>query len=188
MEISSQPLTFNFSHFEFLTLHTGQHDKFMAACETEDDIGVVLRLHLMLEKDLEAWCICASQNNNIFRGFGENLNLDFSAKNQLAFNFGLSESLNKLIKRFNKIRNVRAHQIDSFALTDPEIESLTSLASQHYPDNLLAVNEFQIQIRGGEPLSFTDKGTPNRLKLVMLYSVLKMRMCDEALRMIGRKL
>ncbi|MBP2167021.1 hypothetical protein J2125_000213 [Erwinia toletana] len=188
MENHDESMQVNFSHFEFLTMHTGQYSNFLAACQTEDDIGAVLRLHLLLEKDLEVWCACSSENGKIFAGFGENLSLEFSAKNQLAYNFDLSEDLYKVIKRFNKIRNVRAHQVDNFAITDAEIDSLTSLIGVNYPSNLLAISDFGVQVNGGEHQLFTSKGTPNRLKLIMIYSMLKMRMCDEALRKIGRRM
>lgn len=188
MQNIEESMNVNFSHYEFLTMHTGQYQNFISACETEDDIGVVLRIHLLLEKDIEVWCACASQNGKFFAGFGENLNLDFAAKNQLAFNFGLSEVLYKVIKRINKIRNIRAHQIDKFALTDSEIESLTTLLRVNYPSNLLEVDAFQAQINQGPVFTLTDKETPLRIKFLMLYSILKMRLCDEALRKIGRKL
>ncbi|MBA4819470.1 hypothetical protein OLZ33_08585 [Pantoea ananatis] len=180
MKGQEQPFQFNFGKFEFLTLHTGQHEKFIAAAETEDDIGTVLRLHLLLEKDLEAWCACATGNGNIFKGFGENLGLDFAAKNQLAHNLGLSEELYKVIKRMNKLRNARSHQIDNSEITNSEIASLTSLISANYPSNLLPMNEFQAQINKGIIYNFISEETPNRIKFLMLFSMLKMRMCEEA--------
>ncbi len=188
MSAQEYDFQFNFGKFEFLTLHLGQYEKFLAACETEDDIGVVLRLHLLLEKDLEAWCMCASGNGSIFRGFGENLSLDFAAKAQIAHNFGLSAELLKVIKRFNKARNARSHQIDNLEITDEEIASLSSFISVGYPENLLPMNEFQAQIGEGPAYPFSDKNTPNRIRFLMLFSMLKMRMCDEARRQVGSQL
>lgn len=188
MIVEENKFTFDFSKFDFLTLHLGQAEKFLAACETEDDIGVVLRLHLLLEKDLEAWCVCATGNEHIFKGFGENLSLDFAAKAQIAHNFGLSQDLHKVIKRFNKVRNVRAHQVENFSITNSEIESLTTLMSVNYPSNLLSMDEFLAHVNGGPTYSFCDKEAPNRVKFLMLFSMLKMRMCDEAKRQIGSKL
>ncbi len=175
-----QPFKFDFGKFEFLTLHTGQSEKFIAACETEDDIGTVLRLHLLLEKDLEAWCACATGNGGIFKGFGESLFLNFAAKNQLAHNLGLSEDLFKIIKRINKVRNDRSHQIDNLEVTDSEIASLKDLVSANYPSNLVPIDQFQAQINQGAIYNFVSKETPNRIKFIMLFSMLKMRMCEEA--------
>ncbi len=188
MSNQEDKLQFNFNKFEFLTLHLGQSDKFLAACMTEDDIGVVLRLHLLLEKDLEAWCQCATGNEHIFNGFGESLGLDFAAKVQLAHNFGLSADLFKIIKRFNKIRNVRAHQVENFSITDSEVASLSSLMESNYPSNLLPMDKFLAQIKEDPVYSFSDKSTPNRVKFLMLFSMLKMRMCDEARRKTGSQL
>ena len=185
MSIQDTDFNFDFGKFEFLTLHLGQYEKFLAACETEDDIGVVLRLHLLLEKDLEAWCMCASQNGEIFKGFGENLSLDFAAKAQLAHNFGLSVELLKVIKRFNKVRNARSHQIDNLEITDVEIASLSSLISADYPENLLPMNDFQAQIGDDPVYCFSEKTTPNRIRFLLLFSMLKMRMCDDAMRQIS---
>lgn len=178
----------DFNKFEFLTLHTGQYQKFIAACQTEDDIGVVLRLHLMLEKDLEAWCMCASANGNIFKGFGENLSLDFAAKAQIANNFGLSTESLKIIKRFNKVRNARSHQIENLEITDAEIDSLSSLMADDYPENLLPMNEFEARVGDNPVYSFTDRSAPNRIRFLMLFTMLKMRMLDEAKRQMNSQM
>lgn len=188
MFVDEEPMPINFRHWELLTMHTGQAYGFYSACASEDDIGVVLRVHLMLEKDLEAWCACASENGRFFAKFGENLNLSFAAKNQLAVNFGLSESLSKAIKRINKIRNQRAHQIDKFSLTESEIVSLRDLLEHDYPDNLLKIEDFNIDIKGTGLFQLNSKETPLRLKFVMLYAVLKMRMLDEAKRKVNSQL
>lgn len=188
MDSIDNKIKLDFSKFEFLTLHLGQREKFLAACQTEDDIGVVLRLHLLLEKDLEAWCICATENENIFQGFGENLSLDFAAKAQLAHNLGLSEDLHKVIKRLNKVRNSRAHQVENFSITSSEIDSLSALVGFNYPPNLLEMDAFLAKIDDGPIYSFKSSETPLRIKFMMLFSMLKMRMCDEARRKTGAQL
>ncbi|WP_308563957.1 hypothetical protein [uncultured Klebsiella sp.] len=180
---SDDSMEVNLSHFEFFSFHAGIADKFIAACTTEDDIGVVLRIHLLLEKDVEVWCACASKNGKFFDGFNENLTMEFSSKAQLAFNFGLSSDLLKAVKRINRIRNVRAHQIDNFALTDPEIESLIALLRSNYPPRLVPIEDFKIQIDGMEKFGLMSNETPNRLKFIILYAVLKMRMREEALNL-----
>lgn len=47
---------------------------------TEDDIGLVLRVHLITEAMIEAFCCAAVGNQNLFDGFGENLTMTYAAK------------------------------------------------------------------------------------------------------------
>lgn len=173
-------LQFRFNHFEFLTMHIGQWEKIISLVNSNDDIGVFLRVHLLIEKSLEAWCICASENNDFFKGFGENLNMDFSTKSQLCQNFGLSEPLVKFVKKLNRLRNLRAHQIDKFDIIDAEIDSLTSLMSVDYPSDIVQIDNFNLHVFGDRDAAFKSKETSNRDKLIMLFGMLTLRMNREA--------
>ncbi|KGB01238.1 hypothetical protein DR73_518 [Enterobacteriaceae bacterium ATCC 29904] len=70
---------------------------------TEDDIGLVLRAHLITEAMIEAFCCAAVDNQNLFDGFGENLTITYAAKVQLAANLGLNEHSVAELKRLNRI-------------------------------------------------------------------------------------
>ena len=57
---------FDFTHFEELTLASHQPDRIMTIVRSQDDIGIYLRTHLLIEQILEAWIICASGNRDFF--------------------------------------------------------------------------------------------------------------------------
>ncbi|EOU9609876.1 hypothetical protein ACOJD9_003144 [Cronobacter dublinensis] len=173
-------LQFNFRHFEFLTMHTGQWEKILSLVNSNDDIGVFLRVHLLIEQSLEAWCICASENNNFFNGFGENLNIDFATKAQLSQNFGLSEPVFKFVKRVNRLRNIRAHQIEKFNITDAEIDALTSLMEVDYPSDIVPMEKFSLSVFGDRDVGFKNKETSNRDRLIMLFGMFLIRINGEA--------
>lgn len=102
-------------------------ERLESAITSEDDIGVVLRGHLLTERLIETWCCAASGNKNFFDGFGENITLSYLAKLKLAFNFGLSEFSYNELKKINKIRNNGAHKPDDTLLTDENINGLIEL-------------------------------------------------------------
>lgn len=174
------PMRFNFNHYEFLTQHTGQWEKIVALVNSQDDIGVFLRAHLLIEQSVEAWCICSTGNGAFFNGFGENVNMDFAAKAQLARNFGLSEPVTKFVKKINRFRNRRSHQIDHPNIEQSEIDSLTSLIKVDYPAELYPIEKYALEISGLRSVMFNAPEASLRDKLIMLYSMLAMRMSYEA--------
>jgi len=178
--MSDMPINFDFNHYEFLTQHTGQWEKITALVHSQDDIGVFLRVHLLIEQAIEAWCICASKNSSFFDGFGENVNMDFAAKAQLAKNFGLSEPVTKFVKKLNRFRNKRSHQIEHHSIEQSEIDSLTSLIRAEYPDGLFPIDQFALEVVGSRVVQFNDPQATLRDKLIMLYGMLAMRMSYEA--------
>lgn len=173
---------FDLTHFRELTLASHQPDRIMTIVRSQDDIGVYLRTHLLIEQSLEAWIICASGNRDFFSGFGENINMDFAIKAQLAMNYGMSPELNKFIRKFNNFRNKRSHQIDNSDITGSEIDSLTGLMERGYPDSLAPIRDFRLGVyeAGTRVVSFVDSSTSLRDKLIMLFAMFSMRVHYEA--------
>ena len=180
MSENSAPMRFNFNHYEFLTQHTGQWEKIIALVNSQDDIGVFLRAHLLIEQSVEAWCICSTGNGAFFKGFGENVNMDFAAKAQLALNFGLSEPVTKFVKKLNRFRNKRSHQINHPNIEQSEIDSLTALIKVDYPKAICPIEKFALEVTGLRTVMFNDPDASLRDKLIMLYSMLALRMSFEA--------
>ncbi|MFL3553461.1 hypothetical protein [Citrobacter braakii] len=173
---------FDLAHFRELTLTSHQADRILAIIRSQDDIGIYLRTHLLIEQSLEAWIICASGNRNFFSGFGENINMDFAVKAQLAMNYCMSPELNKFIRKFNNFRNKRSHQIDNSDITSSEIDSLTGLIERGYPDSLVPVRDFRLGVYEGENrvVRFSESSTSLRDKLIMLFAMFSMRVHYEA--------
>lgn len=140
-----------------------------AMMKSEDDIGVVLRLHLLTEKILEAWCCSASNNPRFFDGFGESLTISYAAKLKLASNFGLNEHSYLEFKQINKIRNVRSHQIDNPQITDKEIQQMISLISNGDQKKLVSNDRFGIYV-DGQQIHLHDPNISNREKLIAILA------------------
>lgn len=173
---------FDYSHYSALAQGDGQVDKLMALINSQDDIGIYLRAHLLIEQTLESWIVCASGNKEFFSGFGENINLDFAAKAQLAKNFGMSGELHKFVKKFNTFRNKRSHQIEHSEITSSEIDSLTGLMQLNYPSKLPSIRNFKLGVYEGNTrvVNFSDSTTSLRDKLIMLYAMFSLRANFEA--------
>jgi len=179
---------FDLPHYRTLTTQSGQNEKIVSLIKSQDDIGVYLRAHLLIEQTLEAWLICSTNNRNFFSGFGENLSLDFAAKAQLAMNFGMSRELVKFVKKFNNFRNKRSHQIDNSEITISEIDSLVGIMQQNYPSELVPIRDFRLGVYDGETrvVRFNESETLLRDKLIMLYAMFSMRSHFEAEQLSSR--
>ncbi|HHG9511380.1 TPA: hypothetical protein ACPY0D_001871 [Citrobacter amalonaticus] len=180
---------FDLHHYRMLTTQSGQDEKIVSLINSQDDIGVYLRAHLLIEQTLEAWLICSTNNRDFLAGFGENLSLDFAAKAQLAMNFGMSRELVKFVKKFNNFRNRRSHQIDSSEITISEIDTLVGLMQQNYPSELVPIRDFRLGVYVGEPkvVRFNESETSLRDKLIMLYAMFSMRSHFEAEQLSSRR-
>ncbi|EKS7426675.1 hypothetical protein QCK43_001421 [Enterobacter cancerogenus] len=146
--------------------------------QTEDDIGLVLRGHLITETMLEAYCCAAVDNETLFEGFGENLTMTYAAKIQLASNLGLNEHSVAELKRVNKIRNARSHQIDNAEITDAEIDSLRAYISRGGQEDLVNTIGFGIKVDDAEAY-LNRPGASNREKFIAILGAIIMRITKQ---------
>ncbi len=153
-------------------------ERMASTMESEDDIGVVLRLHLVTEKCIEAWCCAASNNANFFEGFGESLTMSYAAKLKLASNFGLNDFSYKELKEINRIRNARSHQIDNAQITDQEIQKLITLISSGEQKELIEGDDFGILI-GEKGIYLNGEGISNREKFIAILAAVILRMTKQ---------
>lgn len=131
---------------EIFTLNEQTWARLLSTMLSDDDIGVVLRVHLLTEKMLEAWSCAASNNPKLFEGFGESLTMSYAAKLKLAQNFGLNEFSYKELKMINRIRNTRSHQIDNAEVTDSEIQKMIALISDGGQESLVKEEKFGLLV------------------------------------------
>jgi len=146
--------------------------------ESEDDIGVVLRLHLVTEKIIEAWCCAASNNSHFFDGFGESLTMSYAAKLKLASNFGLNDFSYKELKEINRIRNARSHQIDNSKITDQEIQKLITLISGDGQKELIEDEKFGLFV-GEKGVHLNGEGISNREKFIGVLAAVIFRITKQ---------
>lgn len=145
---------------------------------TEDDIGLILRAHLITEAMIEAFCCAVVDNQNLFDGFGENITMTYAAKIQLASNLGLNEHSVAELKRLNKIRNVRSHQIDNAEITDAEIDSLRSFISRGGQEDLVNSARFGIRV-GDIDMNLNRPDANNREKLIAILGGIILRLTKQ---------
>ena len=142
---------------EMVLLNEQTWERLSSIMQSEDDIGVVLRLHLVTEKIIEAWCCAASNNVNFFDGFGENLTMSYAAKLKLATNFGLNE--------FSEI-------------TNEEINKLITLISKGDQRELIENPKFGILI-GDKGIHLNDEGISNREKFIASIAAVILRIAKQ---------
>ena len=163
---------------EMVLLNEQTWERLSSIMQSEDDIGVVLRLHLVTEKIIEAWCCAASNNHNFFDGFGENVTMSYAAKLKLATNFGLNEFSYQELKVVNKIRNARSHQIDNSEITNEEINKLITLISKGDQRELIENPKFGILI-GDKGIHLNDEGISNREKFIASIAAVILRIAKQ---------
>lgn len=92
----------------------------IALMNSNDEIGVVLRIHFMLESFIELWCNKITKNEDFFN-FSPRPN--FSLKLEIAKKLWLNAEVARFIKTFNNIRNGIAHKKEN-AISKKNIDSL----------------------------------------------------------------
>lgn len=144
-------------------------DKFqtiIAAAETDDELGSVLRLHLAVEQLLNFYIKQKS--------YGEiskyaKLPRDFGGKLSLAAAFGLPLSIARTIYQINVIRNKLAHKPDT-SIQGGDIKELSRAVNSlsEIDKNFTPVENRYIELvvkRPGEQLAFGSEG--NRIDFVI---------------------
>lgn len=149
--------------------------------QSEDDIGIVLRAHLITENMIEAWCCASTNNESLFEGFGENLTMTYAAKLQLASNLGLNQFSVAELKRINKIRNARSHQIDNTQITDAEIQSLMTLIRNGGQDHLVNTKDFGLAV-DGKKVYLNRPSSNNREKFLAILGAVFFRATEQAIK------
>lgn len=146
-------------------------ERLVAAIDIDDDIGVVLRAHLITENMLEAWCCAATNTSTLFDGFGESLTMSYMAKLKLASNLGLNQHSYNELKLLNKIRNIRSHRVDDSEVTNKEIDNLVRLIKTGDSAHLLSAENVGIKIND-RGFSLNDTSLPNRQKLIAALGII----------------
>jgi len=170
----------NFEIFQTMFGHQSVANALISSSESSDDIGVVLRMHLVTESFLEAF-ICAAVNNaDMFSTEPADkvvLRLNYQSKLGMALKLGLPLPAYKAMERLNTMRNKLAHRIDNELIDESVLESLSTHAKSIQCDEGHRLSEESAEFfnadgssRGVHKLS--DPSTPNRIKLMIIISAL----------------
>lgn len=162
---------------------------FLNMSENEDELGTVLRVHLLSERLLDAWVASTIGNEELFLNApGDRLkfNPTFSLKLALAKKLGLHDGACTFLSRINKLRNNFAHQYDCGPLSESEVTIMTeAITSMPKNEKLINLNDVNFAIFDDEGVekavyAFSSQSTPNRIKLICMFANLFARLTHEA--------
>lgn len=161
----------------------GVNKLLMQAIRTEDDIGAVLRIHLLSEQLSEAWICAACDAGNFFGEGNYSVRINCSDKFKLARNLGVPDALYSALKMINSIRNNLAHGSGHNLISNESIEKLVNLLKGFQLEN--PADAWQIDdpllVKSKDGSTITeytiyDENTPNRLKLFICFAFLMSRL------------
>lgn len=170
----------NFEIFQTLFGRQSVANALISSSESSDEIGVVLRMHLVTESFLEAF-ICAAVNNaDMFSTESTDkvvLRLNYQSKLGLALKLGLPLPAYKAMERLNTMRNKLAHRIENELIDEAVLESLSTYAKsiQCGENHRLSEEGAEFFNADGSSRSvhkLSDPATPNRIKLMIIISAL----------------
>ncbi|HEM6735048.1 TPA: hypothetical protein U2L42_001908 [Citrobacter amalonaticus] len=152
---------------------------FLAIDQNEDELGSVLRIHLMCERLLDAWIAAHLDNDNLFQNSASEkikFNPSYAMKLGLAKKLGLHEGLCSCLQTINKIRNSFAHRYDCDPLSERDMHSMAGILKDiSLPEKVKSVDDvdFTIIDNDGQETkrySFNDEKTPNRIRLTIIFA------------------
>jgi len=170
----------NFEIFQTLFGRQSVANALISSSESSDEIGVVLRMHLVTESFLEAFISAAVNNVDMFSAEPTDkviLRLNYQSKLGLALKLGLPLPAYKAMDRLNTMRNKLAHRIDNELIDESVLESLSTHVksiqcgeSHHLSEEGAEFFNSDGSSRSVHKLS--DPATPNRIKLMIIISAL----------------
>lgn len=157
---------------------------FISIDQNEDELGSVLRVHLLSERLLDAWIAAHINKEDLFQNSpGEKIkfNPSYGMKLGLAKKLGMHAELCSCLQTINKIRNNFAHRYDCEPLTDKDMQAMeNALKGAPLPAKVRAVSDIDfkiIDITGKEIKSyhFNNEETPNRIRLLIIFASIMAR-------------
>lgn len=175
----------------FQTLFGQEHiaNAIISSSESKDDLGVVLRLHLVTENYLEAFICAAIGKEDLFDtepSEGKAFKLNYYKKLELASKFGLPISSFKAFDKLNSLRNSVAHRIQTDFIDDAVIASLTSHVTSIDGNTDSPLVEQSAEFFNGDGSSrelhhLNSNNSPNRIKLMIIVSALIRRTTERCI-------
>ena len=158
-------------------------DSMIAASVSDDDIGVLLRTHLISERFLQGYISAEINKGDLFSGASKDKDkckMSYFSKLQCAKHNGLPEFTFDALKALNDERNDMAHEIgkDKISASLIDIMELSCLQIAGHSDIALDDHHMQTWDENGEPIAvykYRDIQTPPRVKLLILFGCLVRR-------------
>ena len=157
---------------------------FTSISDNEDELGCILRVHLLSERLLDAWISAKINIEDLFENSANEkfkFRPSFSLKLALAKKLDFPVELIQCLQALNSKRNDFAHRYDCDPISDIDIEKMaSSIRRCQAPENVIPIDEIQFQVfdKYGNPLQpypFSSPQTPKRIKLAIIYSCVLIR-------------
>ncbi|CZW22192.1 hypothetical protein L8P35_10805 [Enterobacter cloacae] len=152
---------------------------FLSIDQNEDELGSVLRVHLLCERLLDAWIAAHLDREDLFENSaGEKIkfNPSYGMKLGLAKKLGMNAGLCSCLQTINKIRNSFAHRYDCEPLLDKDMQAMASILKEiPLPGKVKRVDDVDFKIIDScgkeiKSYGFNDEKTPNRIRLSIIFS------------------
>jgi len=170
----------NFNLFKNIFGANIMSNKTISASLSEDDLGVLLRVHLLSERFLEAFISASIDKGDLYHGATkdkEKSERGYFSKLNTAKELGLPEATFEALRELNSARNEAAHQLDSDSIKIDLILALEEWANKitDHTDVDLTQHGMRTADKNGKQLNrydYASAETPLRVKLLILYSCL----------------
>lgn len=173
----------NFELFDSIFNDGVVPDSMIAASVSDDDVGVLLRTHLISERFLQGYISAAINKGDLFSGENKDKDkckMSYFSKLNSAKHHGLPDPTFDALKALNNGRNDMAHEIGKDKISASLIDTIemSCLQITGHTDIKLSDYHFQTWDENGEPIAiyrYGDMQTPSRVKLLMLFGCLVRR-------------
>lgn len=173
----------NFELFDTIFNAAVVPDSLIAASVSDDDIGVLLRTHLISERFLQGYISAAINKGDLFSGESKDKDkckMSYFSKLKCAKTNGMPESTFDALKALNDERNDMAHEIGKDKISASLIDTIEICCLQINGHSDIALDEYHMQTwdENGHPIAiykYRDMQTPPRVKLLILFGCLVRR-------------
>lgn len=173
----------NFELFDSIFNSSAVPNSLIAASVSDDDIGVLLRTHLISERFLQAYISAAINKGDLFSGESKDKDkckMSYFSKLKCAKNNDLPESTFDALKALNDERNEMAHEIGKDKISASLIDTIEISCLQINGHSDIPLDEYHMQTwdENGHPIAiykYRDMQTPPRVNLLILFGCLVKR-------------
>ncbi|HFV9294905.1 TPA: hypothetical protein ACIAIE_004796 [Serratia fonticola] len=137
----------NIKHFHEAFRDSATNLQMLEALRSPDEVGSVLRMHLYLERVIEAWVAAVTDNPKVFSSQSGSF-FSFSVKLEIAKNFDLPIDLYTAIYMINKLRNQFSHKINK-KIENIEIRNIEgTLKKTKYHEDMPSLSSMVLLLDG----------------------------------------
>ncbi|MGC8343649.1 hypothetical protein [Pantoea ananatis] len=173
----------NFELFDSIFSAGVVPDSMITASVSDDDVGVLLRIHLISERFLQGYISAAINEGDLFSGENrdkDKCKMSYFSKLKCAKHHGLPEPTFDALQALNDGRNDMAHEIGKDKISESLLDAIESSCLLITSHSDVSLNDHGLQTwdEKGQPIAiyrYADMQTPARVKLLILFGCLVKR-------------